>query len=116
MVRKRFFMAMACVAGAALPAMADEDYDRVCEEKGTNGMVTMLACPEGLETEVLVKEGQAACGERMPCGAWVWSDPEFIPAEAPDAHDKLPQESVRNAIAIWVNEDGKLISLAREEK
>ena len=96
---------------AAVPAMAQEDYTPVCEGKGTNGMVSMLLCPDGLSEDHLANEGRAICAERKPCGAWVWTDAAFVPLEAPDAHDKLPKESVKNALAIWVNESEQLISL-----
>lgn len=113
MMRKTLLASALCGAGMAFPALADEDAAPVCEHKGTNGMVTMLLCPEGLELEKLANEGKAACDGRMPCGAWIWTDASFIPEEAPDAHDKLSQESVQNALAIWVNEDQKIITLER---
>ncbi|WP_135504602.1 hypothetical protein [Roseovarius aestuariivivens] len=114
MFATRLWTAIACVAWATAPALADEDYAPVCELKGTNGMVTMLLCPEGLQPETLAQEGKAACDGRKPCGAWVWTDASAIPEEAPDAHDKLPKASVQQALAIWMNEAEQLISLAKE--
>lgn len=100
-----------CVLGTAMPVAAQDEYAPVCEGKGSNGMVSMLLCPEGLDSEALANEGRAICQEREPCGVWVWTDASFVPDEVPDAHDKLPKESVRNALAIWVNEAEQLISL-----
>ena len=79
-------------------------------------MVSMLLCPEGLEPDVLAEEGKIACDGRAPCGAWVWTDAAAIPAEAPDAHDKLPKESVQQAIAIWVNDNSELMMLKKAAK
>lgn len=111
MVKRLFLTVPICVFGVSVTAIAQEDYVPVCEGKGSNGMVSMLLCPEGLEADALANEGRAICKERQPCGAWVWTDGSFIPDEVPDAHDKLPKESVRNALAIWVNEAEQLISL-----
>lgn len=69
MVKAFGLLAVALAAGSALPATAEEDYVPVCEIKGSNGMVTMLLCPEGLEAAALADEGRIACDERMPCGA-----------------------------------------------
>lgn len=99
----------------SLPVAAQDDYTPVCEGKGSNGMVSMLLCPEGLDDNALANEGRAICQERKPCGAWVWTDAAFIPLEAPDEHNKLPKESVRNALAIWVNEAEQLVSLTKAE-
>jgi len=107
-------MAMAVVAAATAPAMAQDEYAPVCELKGTNGMVTMLLCPDGLEIEALAEEGRIACDGRKPCGAWIWTDVDAIPEEVPDSHDKLPKESIQQALAIWVNEKENLIALTKE--
>lgn len=116
MVKTFGLMAVALAAGSALPATAKDDYVPVCEAKGSNGMVTMLLCPEGLEAEALADEGRIACDGRRPCGAWIWSEAAAIPEEAPDSHDKLPKESVQQALAIWVNEAEQLIALGREQR
>ncbi len=112
---KGFFAAVPVfMVMTSVPAAAQDDYTPVCEGKGSNGMVSMLLCPEGLNEDELAKEGRAICQERKPCGAWVWTDAAFIPLEAPDEHNKLPKESVRNALAIWVNEAEQLVSLTKE--
>lgn len=101
--------------GMALPVSAVAQESPACTEKGTNGMVTMLLCPEGLDEADLAAEGRAVCGARKPCGAWIWTDAAMIPANAPDSHDKLPKEAVRNAVAIWVNEAEQLISVTQDK-
>lgn len=124
MTRIPKFFAIATLAGALAPwsgataqdqtDTADAPAEPVCELKGENGMVSMLLCPEGLEAEAYAAEGRIACEGRAPCGAWIWTNAEAIPAEAPDAHDKLPKESVQQAIAIWVNDTAQLMMLQKE--
>ncbi len=112
MVRPLIYSAIVGCAGVAMPAMAqDEVYTAVCEAKGANGMVAMLLCPEGLTIAEYAKEGKFLCQDTKPCGAWIWTDAAHIPEEVPDAHDKLPKESVQNAIAIWMNELDQLITI-----
>lgn len=118
MVQKVIWVSALLALGAPSVALAQEDnagedepYELVCEARGSNGMVSMLLCPEGLSSDALAEEGRAICDGRAPCGAWVWTDAGFVPPEAPDAHDKLPKESVQNALAIWVHDTGQLITL-----
>ena len=87
--------------------------DAQCELKGQNGMVTMLLCPEGLSAEDMAEEGRIACGERKPCGAWIWTEETAIPKDTPASHDELPKESVQKALAIWVNEAERLVSVSK---
>lgn len=51
MLKYRKFLAVAFVASVATPAIAEDEYAPVCEHKGSNGMVTMMLCPEGLKLE-----------------------------------------------------------------
>ncbi|MFC4671155.1 hypothetical protein ACFO5X_21575 [Seohaeicola nanhaiensis] len=97
-----------CATGAALA------QDSQCEERGTNGMVTLVLCPQGSPVEVFQAAGSAACGERMPCGAWIWTDAADVPETAPDSHDKLTQSQVQSAKAIWINEKKQLIVLEKK--
>jgi hypothetical protein len=96
------------------PDADDAPAEPACELKGENGMVSMLLCPEELEAEQYAAEGRIACEGRAPCGAWIWTDVAAVPAEAPDAHDKLPKESVQKAVAIWVNDNQQLMMLKKE--
>lgn len=114
MTYRVFIGALALSTGIACTATAEDTEAPRCEMKGENGMVTLLLCPEGLKMEELAQEGRLACGDRKPCGAWVWTDAANVPEEAPDSHDKLPPESIKAASAIWVNEDEKLITLEKQ--
>ncbi len=104
------------LTGAALslaisgPALAEEDQ---CEPRGTNGMVTLVLCPPGLDEAALVAAGEAACGERRPCGAWIWDDVANIPSEVPERHDLLSKDAVATALAIWVNEKAQLVRISK---
>ncbi|MEX0339050.1 MAG: hypothetical protein AB3N11_08435 [Arenibacterium sp.] len=105
-MRLKFFAFGAVLAAAATPALAQ---DTTCEPKGTNGMVTLVLCPPGLDQEAWKAAGEAACGLRRPCGAWIWDERTNVPVVVPDSHDKLPKEAVRTAKAIWVNEQKSLM-------
>lgn len=103
-----------CTAGRGYSQENETANSLVCEHKGTNGMVTMLLCPEGLDFEALVDEGRGVCEDRKPCGAWIWSNAEFIPDVTPDAHNKLPKLSVQNAVGVWINEQEQFLSIQKQ--
>lgn len=109
---KLLFSAMAfsaCVSGSAFAQV------NTCEPRGTNGMVTVVLCQEGLDATTWQMAGEAACGDRKPCGAWIWDDEANLPIDIPDAHDKLPADSIRSALAVWMNEQDQLIVLEKLE-
>jgi len=97
------------IAGAAFAE------DTECEARGTNGMVTLVLCPAGLDEAALVVAGKAACGDRKPCGAWIWDDVANVPTETPERHDLLPKDSVTSALAIWVNEKDQLVKIQKSQ-
>ncbi len=92
--------------------MAQEEAS--CEARGHNGMVTLVLCEPGLDEVAWKDAGVAACGDRLPCGAWIWEDESAMPAEAPDSHDKLEPEQVQSAVAIWVSEQEQLLTLRKD--
>jgi hypothetical protein len=93
-------------------AAADEPLGETgCVHRDTNGMVTLVICPPGLPVEALGEAGDAACGDRRPCAAWIWDDAAVVPAAAPDTHEALGAETIAAAVAIWVAEDKSLITL-----
>lgn len=85
--------------------------ENLCEPKGSNGMVTLVLCPAGLDQTAWKDAGVAACDERMPCGAWIYEDATAMPETAPERHDLLKPEEVRAAKAIWINERSELMVL-----
>ncbi|MEP1200456.1 hypothetical protein [Tateyamaria sp.] len=95
---------------AVVGAAQDTDAAQ-CVHKGTNEMVTMLLCPEGLDREMLVMEGKLVCGDRKPCGAWIWVREEDLPLEAPDSHDKLTEQQITSSLGVWMNEHDQLVTI-----
>jgi hypothetical protein len=99
--------------GAALVASSAFAQDSQCETRGTNGMVTAVLCPPGLDQAAWQQAGVAACDGRKPCGAWIWESEADIPQDVPDSHDKLKPEQITSAVAIWVNENDQLITMEK---
>lgn len=112
MIKRNGLLMLALSVGLTSTVLA-EDWT-ACEAKGTNGMVTVVLCPPGLDDEAWQQAGRAACGERKPCGAWIWDDVETLPGDIPDSHDKLAPEDVRNARAVWMNERQELYLIEKE--
>ena len=110
-MRLKLFALSVVIATSASPVFAQ---DNTCEAKGTNGMVTLVLCPPGLDQEAWKAAGEAACGTRKPCGAWIWDEVSNVPLITPDSHDKLPKNAVRSAKAIWVNEQESLMVLDKQ--
>lgn len=104
----RSFAIVATLAALSAPAEAETN---MCETIGSNGMVSLVLCPPGLEPEAWRGAGLAACEGRAPCGAWIWDDVAAMPESAPASHDKLSPEQVRAAKAIWVNDKNELMIL-----
>ena len=73
------------LALAAAPAVAQDAASgpEACTVRDTNGMITLVICPEGLGAADLQVAGQAACEGREPCLAWIWDNPEVAPVTAP---------------------------------
>ncbi len=88
----------------------------LCEDRGTNGMVSALVCPSGLDSEALAKAGRTICDGRIDCGAWIWTDPDKVPTELPNNHEALSGEAIGSAIAIWVEGQQNLILLEKVAK
>lgn len=110
----RIWLFLALTSGACaftVMGSAEEVKASVCEHKGTNGMVTMLLCPDDLDAEDMAHEGQAVCGDRMPCGAWIWTNLSDMPTDPPDSHDKLTPAQVTSSKGVWMNELSQLVTI-----
>ncbi len=106
-----------CAATAGFAQTApepDADYQQTCEVRGHNGMVTLVLCPAVLSAEAFRQEGILACDGRLPCGAWFWTDPAVVPAEAPARHDELDPVAIQASVGIWMNELNQYISVDKE--
>ena len=115
MLKYRKFLAVAFVASVTTPAIAEDEYAPVCEHKGSNGMVTMMLCPEGLKLEQLAKEGQMVCGDRKPCGVWIWENEADVPDEAPNSHDKLTEKQITSSRGVWMHEHQQFIEISEQQ-
>ena len=104
------------VLTATAVAAQDRSEDLQCKVHDRNEMVLVLLCPEGLEAEQLSEEGRAACNGERPCGAWVWTAEDDLPAVTPHSHDLLRPETIARATAIWVDEEQRLILLEKQER
>ena len=91
----------------------DESTAGRCELKDQHEMVTLLLCPSDLNERQLADEGQVACADQKPCGAWIWHNPEDMPEKAPARHDELTASQVQTARAIWINETEQLIVISK---
>ncbi|MDK3072218.1 hypothetical protein QO034_03770 [Sedimentitalea sp. JM2-8] len=120
MISRCFVAGLALVLGAGVVAQtapeADPDYQATCEVRGVNGMVTLVYCPEELSAESFRQEGIIACDGRLPCGAWFWTDPDLVPAEAPDSHDKLEPASIAGSHGVWMNEANQFFEIDAEKQ
>lgn len=104
----------AAAAFFALPALAEEaPATGQCRTVATNGMVAAVLCPKGQTLEQWKAAGIAACGDRKPCGAWIWDDADAVPAALPAKHEELGADAVRRAKSIWINETGKMVILEK---
>lgn len=107
----KFKILIAGLTFAATFGANGQAQETTCEERGTNGMVTLVLCPPGLSVEELQQAGAAACGDRKLCGAWIWTNPADVPTEVPETHDKLTPEQITSSSGVWVNETQEMITL-----
>ena len=113
----RLALAGLLLASSALSALAEEATEDAvpgpadCTVRDSTGMITLVICPEGLRAADLQLAGQAACDGREPCLAWIWDDPEVVPSEAPATSEGLGGDALAAALAVWVQDDGQLISM-----
>ncbi|MEO0568008.1 MAG: hypothetical protein AAF066_09765 [Pseudomonadota bacterium] len=83
-----------------------------CALHGENGFVRLVVCSDpNASEETLVDAGKSACGEDLPCGAWIWSDAALLPQVAPSNHDGLTQEQITSSRGVWVAENSSFVSI-----
>ena len=82
-----------------------------CEEKASSQYISIALCPEDVTGVQLGASGAIICGQRLPCGVWFWTDATDMPEEAPDNHNGLTQDQITSALAVWVQEQGLLITI-----
>lgn len=87
-----------------------------CEVRSEEPFISVLLCAPGLDQQTLSLAGKMACGDRLPCGAWIWSDQGQIPIIAPKEHGDLTQAQVTSAVGVWVAEQAILVQIEKAEK
>lgn len=97
----------------ASTAMAGAQSAEDCTVRDSSEWISVVICPAGLTLEQLREAGTAACGDRLPCGAWIWADADAAPEAAPENHDGLTQDQVAAASGVWVAEDQTLIQIEK---
>lgn len=90
---------------------AQETDAGVCQQNSATKIISVLICPAKVSLEEMVEAGKAACGERLPSGAWVWSDAEAAPATAPENHAGLTEAQVTGSKGVWVAEKSQFVSI-----
>lgn len=101
------------VAFVSPAAFASADMPEGCGLRAESRFVSVLVCEGQFEEPALVAAGKAACGDRRPCGAWIWASAAEAPAEAPANHDGLTPEQVAAARGVWVAEDEMFIAIEK---
>ncbi len=105
------FLAIAPQAQAqSYPYPADQ-MPAECAVSHSERMIVSLLCDPDANQEILAQAGKVACADRLPCGAWVWTDLADVPQAAPRRHDDLTQEQVTSAAGVWVAEKEIFIAI-----
>ncbi|MEO3413664.1 hypothetical protein AAFO92_03280 [Roseovarius sp. CAU 1744] len=85
-----------------------------CSVTDASEFIRAVVCDDpAYGQEEFIAAGRAACGEALPCGAWIWRDAADAPEEAPDNHDGLTQDEVTSASGVWVAEQKNFISIEK---
>ncbi len=84
-----------------------------CKVTARSQNLALVLCPTGLGREALQSAGEEACKMRVRCNAWIWDDPARLPAAAPATDAELPKESTGHAVAVWVQDSKRLMSVRR---
>lgn len=117
----KFWAAIAAglMAHGAVAQSADQPIPEMpegCTLKAQSERIRLLLCAPELDDEQLSLAGRAACGEKLACGVWIWSDAADIPAEAPENHDGLTRAQVTSATAAWMAGDQMLVRIDQLNK
>lgn len=87
-----------------------------CSVRDRRDFTVIVICPKELSQDSLRNAGLEACGSTKPCAAWIWVDEQKAPAVAPKTPEDFSRVQIVSAVAIWVNEDQKLITISPVEK
>lgn len=87
-----------------------------CVVRDNGNYTIVVVCPKGLDQQGMRDAGVNACGDRLPCAAWIWDDTDKAPETAPSTPEEFTQEQVASAKGIWVNETEQLIMISEDER
>ncbi|MEM8775691.1 MAG: hypothetical protein AAGF53_11700 [Pseudomonadota bacterium] len=111
-----FVLAVACtigISGAGFAQTSEQiEMPDSCEMTSENGFIRIVICTASDATqETYINAGRAACGEDLPCGAWIWNDAALAPKNAPSNHDGLTQAEITSSKGVWVAENKSFITI-----
>jgi len=109
----KLFMSCALLSLAQLSYAQTGKLENGCRIKVRSDAVVILVCPENASAEVWRAAGEAACGPKLLCNAWVWDDNAKAPDTAPVTDPDLPKKAAAQAVAIWVNDSKSLVTLTK---
>lgn len=109
-----FVLGLLGVASHAVAADSELLTKLGCTVPDRSDKVALVLCPSTVTGDALAKVGEAACpGKGVRCNAWVWHDSNAVPKKAPDKDENLPKTQTAKAVAVWVNDSERLISLRK---
>jgi|UPI00056D4222 hypothetical protein len=117
---RQFLRTALIIMGVSIPctALTQEATEAImpdgCKVTSESNWIRLVHCPEGLEDADYAMAGQAACGDKIACGAWIWTNASDMPLTAPDNHDGLNKEQVTSAVGVWDAENKRLIRITRD--
>lgn len=82
-----------------------------CNVVDASERLVLLVCEKDLDESEMTAAASEACAERAFCNVWIWTDGSHAPATAPETDIELPENSRKNATAIWINEASNLIRI-----
>lgn len=105
---------MIAVAALLATSTAAQDTGATqCTQSAASDIISVVICPAGLDDVELAEAGKTFCAERLPCGAWIWTNAADAPETAPENHDGLTQAQVTSSVGVWVAEQEQFISIEK---
>lgn len=84
-----------------------------CQVKVRSDAVVILVCPAMSSADSWRAAGEAACGPKLLCNAWVWDDYAKAPNVAPVTDAELSKTATVQAIGIWINDSKSVVTLKK---
>lgn len=110
---RKIFLSCALASLAQLSFAQTGNTETGCKTKSTSQAVVILVCPENASSDVWRAAGEAACGQKLACNAWVWDDHAKAPGTAPVTDADLPKKAAAQAVAVWINDSKSLMTLKK---